>query len=213
MQATENGTFRPEDGSGFWRRKWHGFMQRLAEDANYLVLAAPPQPAPPPPSRLQLVRLSQAENAALHPARTVMQAADEPDVVEDRLARGEMMFGWSSGTAMVSFGWATPFSRIIGMRPTRAFPGRIFLYNFATLSSWRGQGLYPALLQQIRYALGQDGAQEFLIDVDTLNLSSLRGVLKAGFLPVARVSFRTILHSWQLDRGHIDMNGCKYPVW
>jgi GNAT superfamily N-acetyltransferase len=200
--------------TSFLRRKWRGLRWRLVHDTHYLIFSAPPLPLPPPsPPSVQLLRLSATEDPAWELARTAMHAAEEPDVVRERLRSGETFFGWRSGEAVVSFGWATLGQRAIGLRPCREGPGRGFLYNFATLSDWRGRGLYPALLQQIRYTLGQDGITELLVDVKTVNLTSLRGIVKAGFLPIAGAAYRTILQRWQVDLGHVELPGLERAVW
>lgn len=201
--------------TSFLRRKWRGLLWRLAHDTHYLILSAPPLSVlPPAPPRVELLRLSVADDPALFElAQTAMRAADEPDLVRDRLSHGETFFGWRDSGAIVSFGWATPHHRVIGLRRCRECPGRVFLYNFATLPDWRGRGLYPALLQHIRYALGQAGATELILDVRTVNLSSLRGIVKAGFLPIARAGYRTLLQRWHVDLGHLELPTSEPPVW
>jgi hypothetical protein len=199
----------------FLRRKWRGLRWRVAHDTHYLVFSAPPLSLQPPaPPNVQLVQLSDPNDPALELARTAMRAAGEADVVHERLKRGETFFGWRTGEAVVSFGWATSGHRIIGYRLCRPYPGRVFLYNFATLSDWRGHGLYPALLQQIRYKFSQDsGVTDLLVDARVVNLASLRGILKAGFLPIAHAAFRTIFERWQVDLGHLELSGSERAIW
>lgn len=77
----------------------------------------------------------------------------------------------------------------------------------------RGQGLYPALLQHILYSLGRDGTTQFVLNVQTTNLNSLRGIIKAGSLPVARAVYRTFLSRWHGDLGHVELPGSEPTVW
>jgi hypothetical protein len=56
----------------------------------------------------------------------------------------------------------------------------------------QGGGLYSSLLLRIRHLLGMHGINDFIIDADEGNLRSLRGMHKAGFRPLATVSFITL---------------------
>ena len=60
-------------------------------------------------------------------------------------------------------------------------PGDRYLWDFVTLPSWRGRGVYPALLRAI---LAQEGAERFWIGHDRGNAASARGIAKAGFREV-----------------------------
>jgi GNAT superfamily N-acetyltransferase len=56
------------------------------------------------------------------------------------------------------------------------------LWDFTTLPAWRGQGVYPRLLQAILQAEVAE-AERFWIGHTLENMSSRRGILKAGFQP------------------------------
>jgi len=77
-------------------------------------------------------------------------------------------------------------------------PGRVFLYNFYTVSECRGQGLYPSLLLSIRGMLGRGELAEFIIDVNIINTASIKSVQKAGFSEVARITFLTVFRRWHI---------------
>jgi RimJ/RimL family protein N-acetyltransferase len=77
-------------------------------------------------------------------------------------------------------------------------PGRAFLYNFYTSDSFRGRGLYPALLLRIRYELGREGTHDLIIDVDEPNVASRRGIAKAGFTPAGAVTALVLLNKCEL---------------
>lgn len=128
-----------------------------------------------------------------------MRSAEEPaGLVTARLARGDELFGWISDETIVSFGWVAYRDRCVGPVSLKDSPGRVFLYNFFTVTSHRGRGLYPALLLAMRSTLGREGASEFLIDVNVRNTASARGIAKAGFVSIGRIGFFTFLDRWRL---------------
>jgi hypothetical protein len=62
------------------------------------------------------------------------------------------------------------------------------LWDFQTLPPWRGRGIYPRLLQAI---IADDmEAERFWVGHDLDNISSARGIAKAGFRQVGAV-YRT----------------------
>lgn len=59
-----------------------------------------------------------------------------------------------------------------------------------TLPTFRGKGFYPAVLQTIQCYLSNEGYQRCFICVNENNISSIRGIEKAGFLVVGQINFR-----------------------
>lgn len=63
-----------------------------------------------------------------------------------------------------------------------------YLWDFATLPEWRGRGIYPHLLQAIlRHEA--DHARRCWIIYAPENAASARGIAKAGFTAVSKLSF------------------------
>ena len=62
-----------------------------------------------------------------------------------------------------------------------------YLWDFATLPEWQGQGLYPRLLQAIIRA---EAAERFWIIYAPENLPSGKGIEAAGFTCVGQVSYQ-----------------------
>ena len=152
---------------------------------------------PVPAAGVSLVRL-RGQEARAATAAAMRLAGDRPDLVAQRLAEGDELFGWQAADrTIVSFGWARFGQRSIGPFAFSDRPGRTFLYNFHTLPPWRGRGLYPSLIAQMRWALTDGGAREFIIDVNALNVASRRGIEKAGFALVASLSYLTLFRRWE----------------
>jgi len=90
----------------------------------------------------------------------------------------------------VSWGWvATREAEIGELRLRFAIPaGERYLWNFVTLPSHRGLGIYPRLLDAIVDAESNEG-ERFWIAYAPENRASGSGIRKAGFVTVAELSF------------------------
>jgi GNAT superfamily N-acetyltransferase len=89
-----------------------------------------------------------------------------------------------------AWGWVATRSAEIGeLSSTFAIPsGDRYLWNFATLKEHRGKGIYPRLLEAIVRAESGE-ASRFWIAYAPENHASGSGIRKAGFVPVAELSF------------------------
>ncbi|GLV55602.1 hypothetical protein KDH_24460 [Dictyobacter sp. S3.2.2.5] len=74
------------------------------------------------------------------------------------------------------------------MQPFQVALKGLFLYYFVTLPAWRGQGIYPRLLQHILRSEGE-GNERFWIVHQHENVASQRGIEKAGFQIASKVYF------------------------
>jgi GNAT superfamily N-acetyltransferase len=99
-----------------------------------------------------------------------------------------------------AWGWvATRVAEIGELRATFTIP-RVerYLWNFVTLKSHRGLGIYPRLLEAIIRTEARD-AERFWIAYAPENHASGAGIRKAGFVAVAELSFdaagRPALHA------------------
>lgn len=170
-------------------------------DTPWIILRAESLSAlPPVPTGFSLVRIHSPETKALSMAEAAMRAAGSTDDLVQRLTDGGEFFGWETQGAIVSFGWVTYGPRILGVHLAHAAPQRAFVYHFHTLDNYRGRGLYPALLMQMRYKLDRAGKTELIADVQVKNKASLRGMEKAGFIPVALTTVRTFLMRFERER-------------
>jgi len=106
---------------------------------------------------------------------------DRATVRARRRAGHRPYVAWLDGTP-VAYGWSAGRRASIGEIGVRLAlrPGAHYLWDFATLPAWRGRGVYPALLRAI-VAHETPEAERFLIGHRASNLTSRRGIEKAGF--------------------------------
>jgi ribosomal protein S18 acetylase RimI-like enzyme len=112
-----------------------------------------------------------------------------------RFARAEQFWTAQQADKILSYCWVTQEPVEIGeircvMNPRG---DEVYLYDAFTFAEYRGQNLYPALLQQILDFGRQQGLRRALIFVLSDNRASVRGVQKAGFREFQRVTYRNIL--------------------
>ncbi|HMO59336.1 MAG TPA: hypothetical protein PKA05_12010 [Roseiflexaceae bacterium] len=88
-----------------------------------------------------------------------------------------------------AYGWSASRRAAIGELGLRISLVRDerYLWDFATLPAFRGRGIYPHLLQSIIRA--EQVARIWILHAPE-NLPSGTGMIRAGFLPVGRLSFQ-----------------------
>jgi len=100
--------------------------------------------------------------------------------VQERMRRGHR--AWLAWIADEAVGWGWVATADAGIPELDVVftlsPRDRYLWDFVTLPSWRGRGVYPSLLQAI---LVREGAERFWIGHDRDNTASARGITKAGF--------------------------------
>lgn len=109
-----------------------------------------------------------------------------PEPVQRRFARGRHCYIARVAGQLVSYGWITFDVEDIGELGLlmRLLPGEAYIWDCATLPSWRGQRLYPALLTHMLGELQRAGLTYVWIGMDADNLPSQTGAALAGFRPV-----------------------------
>lgn len=110
------------------------------------------------------------------------------DDVMKRLANGHTAFVAYMNNQPAAFGWMARQKAQIGeLNHQMKLPeGNRYLWNFRTLETFRGLGIYPALLQFIMNA-EMGNADRFWIIHAPENKSSLSGIIKAGFQFVGKL--------------------------
>jgi ribosomal protein S18 acetylase RimI-like enzyme len=112
-----------------------------------------------------------------------------------RLQRGEQFWTAQHQEKIISYCWATQEPVEIGEVRCLVSPrsDETYLYDAFTFPEYRGQSLYPALLQRIFAQSRQQGLRRALIFVLSDNTASIRGVQKAGFHEFQRVTYWNVL--------------------
>ena len=113
-----------------------------------------------------------------------------PREIERRMAAGHRAYVARVGGAAAGWGWVATRSAEIG-ELSMAFDipqGDRYLWNFVTLPTHRGKGVYPRLLDAIVRAESRE-ADRFWIAYAPENHASASGITKAGFVAIAELSF------------------------
>lgn len=140
------------------------------------------------PAMARLPQLSVAREP--NPAVMARLQGKPVDEMNRRFAQGHRAYiGYWSGEP-VSWGWVATSEADIGeLRITFTIPeGERYLWNFVTLASHRGLGIYPRLLNEIVRAESAE-AERFWIAYAPENRASGSGIRRAGFVTVAELSF------------------------
>ncbi|MFQ5912745.1 MAG: GNAT family N-acetyltransferase [Nitrospinota bacterium] len=178
-----------------------------------LVLYAFPLPgsvqAPDPSVGVELIRVKKGDPAVEQVVKVL-----KPDLVHQRLERGEIFFGAVHEGKIVSYCWLAQGK--IGIEEINLAvctqPGEVYLYDAYTLAPWRGKGLYPVVLREMLQYAGQNGFSRALIFVAADNTASRRGVLKAGFLEFQVVTCLAIF-GFSFHRYSEALHGQRPPVF
>jgi GNAT superfamily N-acetyltransferase len=134
------------------------------------------------------------DDAAWRAQRNIEHITDRR-LFQSRLERGEQFWTAQLDGKIISYCWATDAPVEIGelrrvIAPRR---GEIYLYDAFTFPAYRGQNLYPAILNRILLHSRQQDLQRALIFVLDDNVASIRGVQKAGFCEFQRVTYCNLL--------------------
>ena len=116
-----------------------------------------------------------------------------PEEIARRFDAGHHAYVARLNDAPAAWGWVATRTASIGeLGATFTIPeGDRYLWNFVTLPSHRGLGVYPRLLQAIVRAESIE-AERFWIAYAPENHASGSGITKAGFVPLADMSFDAV---------------------
>ena len=118
-----------------------------------------------------------------------LQQKPEAEMVR-RLEAGHRAYVATLDGVPAAWGWVATREAVIGELATSfAIPaGERYLWNFVTLPSHRGLGIYPRLVDAIVRAESREAARFWIVAAPE-NHASGSGIRKAGFAPVAELSF------------------------
>jgi GNAT superfamily N-acetyltransferase len=115
--------------------------------------------------------------------------------VEQRFDAGSQCFaGWVDGKIAV-YGWVSRGVERIGEleRELRMRPDEAYIWDCATLPTYRRKGLYSALLGYMVRALGGQGVRRVWIGASLSNHPSNRVFAAVGFRPAVRLTYARAL--------------------
>ena len=120
----------------------------------------------------------------------------QPDEIARRFDDGHRAYVAVRDGELAAWGWvATRRAEIGELGSTFTIPtGERYLWNFVTLESHRGLGIYPRLLDAIVRAESRE-AERFWIAYAPENHASGAGIRKAGFVALAELSFDAAGHA------------------
>ncbi len=131
----------------------------------------------------------QRVGAEAAPSLAQAMGLDDPAVVLQRFARGCRCYVGKVEGVLATYGWVTFDEEEIGELGLRIHlrPGEAYIWNCATLPKYRGLRLYSALLAHIVNELSAAGLHRVWIGADNDNVVSQKGMVLAGFQPVADI--------------------------
>jgi hypothetical protein len=112
---------------------------------------------------------------------------NDPRRLEYRVRQGHRPWLATITGKPVGYGWVSSGELTIdelGLSVVMQSGSR-YLWDFFTIRSWRGNGIYPRLLQSI--IKHESAAGRFWIGHDLSNIASAHGIAKAGFCEVGAV--------------------------
>lgn len=135
-------------------------------------------------------------DAAAWAEQTKVDHVTDRHLFQTRFDRGEYVWtAHNDANMIVSYCWVTrkvveigEIARVISPRADE-----IYLYDAFTFVEYRGQNLYPAVMQRILEHSREAGLRRALIFVMSDNVASIRGVRKAGFREFQRVTYCNII--------------------
>ena len=136
---------------------------------------------------LDSFQLTRTDDAAL-----LDQLSDLTETeLRERMSRGHRAYLATISGEPAAYGWSAWEQAEIGELGIEiTLPdGDRYLWDFVTLPTYRGRGIYPRMLQGIIQA-ERDEAQRFWIGHDLDNVASARGIEKAGLPVIGEVWLR-----------------------
>lgn len=148
-------------------------------------------------------------DAAAWAEQTHVDHVTDRYLFHSRFERGEYVWTAHDDTnKIVSYCWVTRKAVEIGeiARVINPRADEIYLYDAFTFAEYRGQNLYPAVMQRILEHSREAGLRRALIFVMSDNVASIRGVRKAGFREFQRVTYYNVIgfirYSYRPPLGH-----------
>lgn len=141
----------------------------------------------------------QALIASSHP-----KASAFPEATTRRFDLGQTCHGFYLGDRLATVGWSSVDYLELDEDVTVPCPGGVGLFDFVTFDEFRSRGCYTEALLQLIAEMQGKGFARVLIAVDPGNVASIRGIVRAGFVPAARVTRRRRFGAHSVIRRALD---------
>lgn len=150
---------------------------------------------PPPRIEPRIPAQIRELDAAAIPALVAPGSAGA-DILRQRFSTGRRCFGVAVENEIAAYGWVSQHAEYIGEqeREFKLQNDEAYIWDCATLPSYRGQHLYSALLSEINNALYTDKLRRVWIGAQQKNHASLRGFSNAGFRPIVLITYARLFH-------------------
>lgn len=129
------------------------------------------------------------------PLLTQAMERNDPAEVYQRFATGRCCYVALVDGKYAAYGWVSFDKEKIGEfgLHIRLASGEAYIWDCATLPTYRGQRLYPALLTYMISELRAEGLSRIWIGADADNVASQTGMALAGFQPIADIVIDCVL--------------------
>lgn len=119
-----------------------------------------------------------------------------PEPLQQRLHDHRRCFVAKVDGQLAAYGWVTQGVEYVGEleRHFNFRTGEAYVWDCGTLTPWRGQHLYSALLNHIIYQMHDEGIHRVWIGASRQNQPSIRGIVNAGFKSIVDVVYRRFHH-------------------
>jgi GNAT superfamily N-acetyltransferase len=111
-----------------------------------------------------------------------------PEVIRARLDSGALCHGFFLDGELVNIAWSS--RGFLEMEPGVSIceGGCVGIFDCYTLPAHRSKGIYTDTLLLLIRAIGDEGGSTALIAVDPGNIPSIKGIERAGFKPLCRLT-------------------------
>jgi hypothetical protein len=129
------------------------------------------------------------------PNRKLIEEVQGERLTKIRFGRDEVCFVAKHEGHVVSYVWGSRGKVDVDeiMMAVDIAPTDIYLYDAFTIEPFRGQNLYPSVLQRALEFGGKLDLVRSIIFVEARNMPSIRGVTKAGFTLFQKLLMTTVL--------------------
>lgn len=160
------------------------FTQLFIDRTDYLIYQRTPgQPSGGAALALRRDELTFEELVELR----YFKALYYPEGIRGRFQAGERCHGFFLEDKLANIAWSTRDVLKVDPHLSIECADGVGIYDCWTMAEFRGRGIYPETLRMLLAMFEGEGYRNVLIAVDPDNIRSIKGIERAGFLPLKRV--------------------------